>query len=251
MGGQDHAGALVIGGGSGIGAATADLYRLRGTPVTVWDVKGDCDIVCDIGEPDQITRAIGESVAQAGIPRWVTITAGIGHAGLLADTEPEAWDRVMHVNARGPWLCLRGLAAVISESGQPASFVATSSVSAHLVDRNMGLYCASKAALDMIVKVAAAEWGPLGLRVNAIGPGVTQTPMLGASNGRSRWLDAVAERTPAGRLGQATDIAQSILALHDMTWVNGQVLDCDGGLSLHSPIDSYGEVLRRRADRSP
>ena len=124
--------------------------------------------------------------------------------------------------------------------------VATSSVSAHLVDRAMGPYCASKAALSMLVKVAACEWAPLGIRVNAVGPGVTETPMLGRAPTDGGWLRAVAERTALGRLGRAADIAQAVLALHDLEWVTGQVLDCDGGLSLHSPIDAFGEATRTR-----
>ena len=134
------------------------------------------------------------------------------------------------------------------DEGVAGSFVAVSSVSARLVDRNMGLYCASKAALSMLVEVAAAEWGPMGLRVNAVAPGVTRTPMLGtsASVETSPWLAGVADRTALGRLGEADDIAQAIIALHSMEWVTGQVLECDGGLSLRSPIDSYGEMLRIR-----
>ena len=133
----------------------------------------------------------------------------------------------------------------------PGSFVAVSSISARLVDRNMGLYSASKAALSMLVKVAAAEWGDLALRVNAVAPGVTRTPMLGrgpsATVTGSPWLANVADRTALGRLGEASDIAEVILGVHAMAWLTGQVVECDGGLSLHSPIDSYGEMVRARA----
>jgi NAD(P)-dependent dehydrogenase (short-subunit alcohol dehydrogenase family) len=239
-------GALVIGGASGIGAAVVHLYRDRHIPVTVWDVQGPYDVQCDIAEPAEIDHALQETIERWGVPRWVTITSGIGHSGLLADTEPEEWDRVMRVNARGPWLCMRSVAAAMIEGGRPGSVVATSSVSAHLVDRNMGAYCASKAALNMLVKVAAAEWGAQSIRVNAIAPGVTKTPMLGRSPEGSPWLTGVAARTALERLGDATDIAQAILSLHEMEWITGQVVDCDGGLSLHSPINSYAEVLRAR-----
>ncbi len=184
-------------------------------------------------------------MALAGIPRWVTVTAGIGHAGLLVDAGPDEWDHVMGVNARGPWLCMRALASVMLGASQPGSMVATSSISAHVVDRSMGLYGASKAALSMIVQVAACEWGHAGIRVNAVAPGVTRTPMLGRAAEGSPWLDGVARRTALGRLGEAEDIARSILSLHEMEWVTGQVLDCDGGLSLHSPIDSFGAGRRR------
>jgi NAD(P)-dependent dehydrogenase (short-subunit alcohol dehydrogenase family) len=127
--------------------------------------------------------------------------------------------------------------------------VATSSISAHVVDRTMGIYCASKAALSMLVRVAAAEWGAAGIRVNAIAPGVTVTPMLGRATGGSPWLEGVAGRTALGRLGEAGDIAEAVVALHAMTWVTGQILDCDGGLALQSPIDSYGAARRAGAER--
>jgi len=250
---EPHPLALGVGGGSGIGAAVADALRARGTTTVTWDIAGSHDVTCNVTEPDEIDEAVGVTRMRWGVPTTVTVTAGVGHAGLLVDTAPEEFDRIMRVNARGPWLCMRAWVGAMREAGVPGSFVAVSSVSARLVDRTMGLYCASKAALSMLVEVAAAEWGPLGLRVNAVAPGVTRTPMLGNSRAASvegsPWLAGVADRTALGRLGEAGDIAQAIIALHSMEWVTGQVLECDGGLSLHSPIDSYGATVRAQADR--
>jgi NAD(P)-dependent dehydrogenase (short-subunit alcohol dehydrogenase family) len=243
--------ALVVGGGSGIGAALAEAYRARGTRTVTWDIAGSHDVTCDVTEPDAIDAAVRATRARWGVPTELTVTAGVGHAGLLADARPEEFDRVMQINARGPWLCMRAWIDALRTRGTPASLVAVSSVSARLVDRNMGLYCASKAALSMLVQVAAAEWGCLGLRVNAIAPGVTRTPMLGrgpsATTAGSPWLAGVAERTALGRLGEADDIADAIMGLHAMEWVTGQVLECDGGLSLKSPVDAWGEMQRARA----
>jgi NAD(P)-dependent dehydrogenase (short-subunit alcohol dehydrogenase family) len=232
--------ALVVGGASGIGAAVVDAQRALGHPVTVWDIAGDPDVECDIADPAAIDRAVRATVEAAGIPRWVTVTAGVGRGGMLLDEPADAFDTVMAVNARGSWLVLRALARSMIDAGVSGSMVATSSVSAHLVDRGMGVYCASKAALSMIVRVAAFEWAPHGIRVNAVGPGVTRTPMLGRAPVDSGWLAAVQGRTPLGRLGDSVDIAESVVALHGMSWVTGQIVDCDGGLSLHSPIDSFG-----------
>jgi NAD(P)-dependent dehydrogenase (short-subunit alcohol dehydrogenase family) len=237
---------VVVGGASGIGAAVTDRQRLAGHRVVVWDIAGQFDVRCDVADTDSIDGALAETIASEGLPSQVTITAGVGHSGMLADIGADDWDRVMAINTRGPWLVLRAFANAMMVADQSASLVATSSVSAHLVDRNMGVYCASKAALSMIVQVAAFEWAPHGIRVNAVGPGVTATPMLGGAPVTGSWLSGVAERTPLGRLGQADDIADAVLALHALGWVTGQVLDCDGGLSLHSPIDSYAEVLKRR-----
>src|SRR5439155_25512925 len=99
-------------------------------------------------------------------------------------------------------------------------------------------YCTSKAALSMTVRVAAAEWAPA-IRVNAVGPGVTATPMLGSAPVDSGWLKDVAHRTSLGRLGTADDIADAVVALHGLPWVTGQVLEADGGLALWSPINAW------------
>jgi len=240
--------ALVVGGGSGIGAALAERLRAQGTPTVTWDIAGDHDVTCDVTEPAAIDQAVRLTRARWGVPARVTVTAGVGHAGLLAEASVEDFDRIMRVNARGPWLCMRAWVGAMRDEGVAGSFVAVSSVSAQLVDRNMGVYCASKAALSMLVKVAAVEWGPLGLRVNAVAPGVTRTPMLGRGPSTtvagSPWLAGVADRTALGRLGEADDIAQAIVALHAMEWVTGQVVQADGGLSLHSPIDAFAGMPR-------
>jgi 3-oxoacyl-[acyl-carrier protein] reductase len=170
---------------------------------------------------------------------------------LLVDVTADEFDRVFAVNTRGPWLCLRSWARVLRSDRRTGSLLAVSSVSARLADRTMGFYCASKAALSMLVRVAADEWGPDGLRVNAVAPGVTRTPMLGTgpevSVEGSPWLAAVAGRTTLGRLGEPEDIAQVILGVHDMAWVTGQIVECDGGLSLRIPSDPFGEALGARA----
>jgi NAD(P)-dependent dehydrogenase (short-subunit alcohol dehydrogenase family) len=248
---DDEGLALVIGGGSGIGAALVEAYRARGTRVASWDIAGARDVTCDVSDSDAVDRALDETRARWGIPAWVTVTAGIGSGGLLVDVTPDEFDRVLAVNTRGPWLCLRGWARVLRAERRTGSLVAVSSVSARLADRTMGVYCASKAALSMLVRVAADEWGPDGLRVNAVAPGVTRTPMLGTgpdvSVEGSPWLAAVAARTALGRLGEPDDVAQVVLAVHGMEWVTGQIVECDGGLSLRSPIDPYGEGQRARA----
>jgi len=232
--------ALVIGGGSGIGQALVSRLRADGVDVISWDVAGDVDISCDITHEGQVDEAMAATLARGPVPDQVTVTAGIGHAGLLLDLPADEWDRVSGVNTKGVWLSMRAAARTMIEAGIGGSIVAVTSVSAHLVDRNMGLYCASKAAADMLVKVAAHEWGPMGIRVNAVGPGVTRTPMLGRAEPGSAWLGPVEERTALGRLGEADDIAEAIVAVHGMRWVTGQALDVDGGLSLQSPIDSFG-----------
>jgi NAD(P)-dependent dehydrogenase (short-subunit alcohol dehydrogenase family) len=234
---QARAPAVVIGGASGIGGAVVARLRAAETPTLVWDRRGTADIICDISDPGQVDAAVAATLDRVGVPGQVTITAGVGHSGPLATAHPDEWDRVMGVNAKGVWLAMRGLGQAMVGAGQ-GSIVAVSSVSAQVADRAMGLYCASKAALEMLVKVAAVEWSPV--RVNAVAPGVTDTPMLGPVPRTGPWLSAVAGRTALGRLGRADDVAEAILAVHSLAWVTGQVVVCDGGLALHSPIDPPG-----------
>jgi NAD(P)-dependent dehydrogenase (short-subunit alcohol dehydrogenase family) len=230
--------AVVVGGASGIGAAVAARQRASGAEVVVWDATDAADILCDISVAEQVDAATEVTLAELGVPTLVTVTAGIGHAGMLLDAAPEEWDRVVGVNAKGVWLAMRALARPMIAAGG-GSLVATSSVSSHLVDRSMGLYCASKAALEMVIKVAACEWGPA-LRVNGVAPGVTDTPMLGPVRRDGSWLTKVAGRTALARLGTADDIAEAIVAIHHTSWITGQIVVCDGGLELRSPINPLG-----------
>jgi len=230
--------AVVVGGGSGIGAAVVALHRTRGDDVVVWDIGADAEIRCDVADPDQVDAAAAATLQRVGTPEVVTVTAGVGHGGALLDTAAEDWDRIVGTNAKGAWLVMRALARPML-AGAGGSIVATSSVSAGLADRTMGLYCASKAALDAVIGVAALEWAPT-VRVNGVAPGVTDTPMLGPVPRDRGWLAGVVDRTALGRLGTPGDIARAILAVHGMDWVTGQILVCDGGLSRRSPIDPPG-----------
>ena len=137
------------------------------------------------------------------------------------------------------------------DAGVGGSIVAVSSISGTVADRDMGAYCVSKAGVNMLVKVAAVEWGGYGIRVNAVGPGVTRTPMLVKPEQLPGWVDGLIERTALGRLGEAADVAGAIVGVLELPWVTGQIVHADGGLALHSPIDAYGQTAagdrRKRA----
>ncbi len=233
---------VVVGGSSGIGAAVVERQRAAGLDVVVWDLDPAGGIRCDISDAGSVDDAVIATLERAGVPERVTVTAGIGHGGMLLDLPAEEFDRVLGTNTKGVWLAMRALARPMLGAGG-GSIVVTSSVSARLADRTMGLYCASKAALDMLVRVAALEWAPA-LRVNAVAPGVTDTRMLGPAPRDSGWLGGVAGRSAQRRLGTPDDIAEAIDALHGMAWVTGEILTADGGLSLHSPIDPLGRPDR-------
>jgi len=235
--------AVVTGGASGIGLAVAELLRGAGHDVVVWDVT-DGDVNCDISDPEAVSAAMAQTVAQHGVPLRLVACAGVGASGMLLSQGFEDWQRVIAVNLTGTWLTLRAGAQAMVDAGVAGSMVAVSSISGTVADRDMGAYCVSKAGIDMLVRVAAVEWGRHGIRVNAVGPGVTRTPMLSAAEKLPGWVDALAERTALGRLGEATDVASVIVGVLELDWVTGQVVHADGGLALHSPIDAYGQVQR-------
>src|SRR6202030_4830357 len=103
--------------------------------------------------------------------------------------------RVLAVNLTGTWLTIRAAAQAMIDAEIGGSIVAVSSISGTVADRDMGGYCVSKAGIDMLVRVAAAEWGAHGIRVNAVGPGVTRTPMLAQAEQLPGWLDGLSQRT--------------------------------------------------------
>ena len=235
--------ALVTGGASGIGREVAGMLRSAGHDVVVWDLA-DGDIACDVSDPEAVSAAMERTVREHGAPTRIVTCAGIGASGLLLKQQPAQWERVLAVNLTGTWLTIRAGAQAMIDAGVGGSIVAVSSISGTLADRDMGAYCVSKAGVDMLVKIAAAEWGSYGIRVNAVGPGVTRTPMLTDAARLPGWVDGLSERTPLGRLGEADDVAGAIVGVLELPWVTGQIVHADGGLALHSPIDAYGQTQR-------
>ncbi len=235
--------AVVTGGGSGIGDAVAKRLRQAGHDVLSWDIDNG-DIACDVSDPASVAAASEQTLATMGVPDRLVACAGVGASGLLVEQDPADWRRLIDVNLTGTWLTMRAVARAMIEHGSGGSMVAVSSISGTVADRDMGAYCVSKAGIDMLVRVAAGEWGPHGIRVNAVGPGVTRTPMLGDAERLPGLVENLRERTPLGRLGEADDVAQAIVAVLEMSWVTGQTVFADGGLALHSPVDTYGQIQR-------
>ena len=235
--------ALVTGGASGIGREVAGRLRDAGHDVVVWDLSGG-DIGCDVSDPDAVSAAIGQTLREHGVPTRIVTCAGVGASGMLLQQSLEEWERVLAVNLTGTWLTIRAGAQAMIDAGVGGSIVAVSSISGTVADRDMGAYCVSKAGVDMLVKVAAVEWGGHGIRVNAVGPGVTRTPMLANPEALPGWVEGMSERTALGGLGEASDVAGAIVGVLELPWVTGQIVHADGGLALHSPIDAYGQLQR-------
>lgn len=241
--------ALVTGGSSGIGEATVALLSKAGARVAVLDVQasdghGDLAIECDVGDEPQVVSAVERVVAELGPPDAAVLAAGIGGFSPILEMTSEEWDRVHRVNLRGVFLCLRESGRAMVAARRRGCIVAVGSVSGLLSDRYLVHYATTKAAVHQLVRVAAAELGPQGIRVNAIAPGCTDTPMFAVVDAMPGYRELVAERAALGRVGSAEEVAEAILALLRLEWVTGHVLTADGGVTLRSPLDP-AEILER------
>jgi NAD(P)-dependent dehydrogenase (short-subunit alcohol dehydrogenase family) len=223
--------AVVTGGVSGIGAAVATSLRAAGCEVVVLDRAPAADLVVDISSEEEVMSAI----SALGVLDVAVLCAGVGGMSAIVDMPTAEWDRVIGINLRGTFLCLRECARVMRDGG---AIVAVSSISGTLTDRMTAHYNVSKAGVDMLVRVAARELGPRGIRVNAVAPGTTDTPLFAPTP--SSYQARVSAAAALGRLGTAPDIAAAVLAVLELDWVTGHVLVADGGLSLASPIDILG-----------
>jgi len=242
------AGAIVTGGASGIGAATVEVLKSCGARVASLDLAdtgaADVSIRSDVSDEAQIVAGVGRAAQALDRIDVAVINAGIGGMSPILDLAADEWDRVMSVNLRGAFLTLRECARAMIDHG--GAIVAVTSVSGFLTDRLMAHYSVSKAGLAALVRVAARELGPHGIRVNAVAPGTTDTPMFAASDRLPGYRERVARRAALGRLGSGADVGQAIVALCRLDWVTGQVLAVDGGVSLASPIDPADSLEGRR-----
>jgi NAD(P)-dependent dehydrogenase (short-subunit alcohol dehydrogenase family) len=246
----DGAVALVTGGASGIGAATVVQLREAGARVAVLDVQaqegdGDLAIKCDVGDEREVVAGVQRVVDELGTPAAGVLAAGIGGMSPILNMSAEEWDRVQRVNLRGVFLCLREAARAIVAAEQPGAIVAVGSVSGIVSDRGIVHYSTTKAAVHQLARVAAAEMGEHGIRVNAIAPGCTDTPMFAVTDQLPGYRDMVSKRAALGRVGTSEEVAAAIVALLGLDWVTGHVLVADGGITLRSPLDP-GEMLQGR-----
>jgi NAD(P)-dependent dehydrogenase (short-subunit alcohol dehydrogenase family) len=244
--------ALVTGGSRGIGQAIVRRLGAAGSRVAVLDLEardgdGDVALVCDVADEKAVVEGVAAAVDGLGGLDLAFLNAGVGGLAPLLAMTAEEWDRNHDVNLRGTFLCLRECARAMVASGSGGSIVLTGSVSGFLADRSMAHYNSSKAGVVQLARIAAAELGPRGIRVNVIAPGTTDTPLFARTDAVPGYREAVTARTPLGTVGSADDVADAAVALAQLRWVTGQVLVADGGVSLRSPID-IAEFLVPAAD---
>jgi NAD(P)-dependent dehydrogenase (short-subunit alcohol dehydrogenase family) len=240
--------AIVTGAGSGIGQATAALFREHGATVVGADLKG-ADVDCDAGDEAQVAALIAETVAGHGGLDIFFANAGIG-GGLdsILEQPEQDWAEVLRVNLIGPAMAIKHAAPHMKNRGQ-GSIICTASVAGLRSGAGGPAYSASKAGVISLVKTAAQQLTGSNVRVNAICPGLIETGMTEFVYERARAKgveDRLGQLNPLKRGGAPIEIANAalFLASDEASYVNGHALVVDGGLSSSHPFSnqSYGRT---------
>jgi NAD(P)-dependent dehydrogenase (short-subunit alcohol dehydrogenase family) len=240
--------ALVTGGGSGLGRASAIALARAGATVTVADVNedggketaalvyeeagGDAEFVrADVTRPDDVAAMVDQAVA-----RWGHLDCALNNAGMTgasaptADYELDDWNRALALNLTGVFLCLKyELPAMLERGG---SIVNMASGAGLVGFPGLPAYVASKHGVVGLTKAAALEYASQGVRINAICPGSTRTPMLEGFMGGDEQVERMMTRAvPLGRLGRPEEIAEAVVWLcsEAASFVVGHALAVDGG----------------------
>lgn len=244
--------ALVTGGGSGIGLGCARALLRDGCHVTIMgrtearlqdavtSLRAEAPpetqvaaIAGDVTSEDAVAAAVARAAEPTGRLDVAVASAGAGAGGPLFATTAEMWRYTVDVNLTGTFLTIKHAGQRIAAAGGGA-IVAISSIAGPLTHRFMAPYCASKAGVEMLVRVAADELGPLGVRCNAVRPGLVPTELADPLVQDRVIVDDYLDQMPLGRLGRVEDVAAAVrwLAGPESDWVTGQCVAVDGGHTL-------------------
>lgn len=239
---------FITGASTGIGQATAMLFAKSGAKVVLADINsngakltlnkikkagGICEFIkCDVSKESQVKSAISKTIHIFGSLDFAFNNAGIeGQQNLTADCSSNNWDRVIQTNLTGVWYCMKYQIPQMLKHGEGA-IVNCSSVAGVVGFAGISAYTASKHAVLGLTKSAALEYAKSNIRINAVCPGVIQTPMIDRfSHGDPKTLQGMVSAEPIGRLGQPNEIANSVawLCSNDSSFVTGHPLLVDGG----------------------
>ncbi len=232
--------AIVTGAASGIGKATVELFRAEGATVVGADVADGADVVCDAGDELAVRGLIDRVAAEHGGLDIIFANAGIsGGFASIAEQSAEDWAEILRINLIGPFLAIKhGAPHLKLRDG--GSIICTASVAGLRSGAGGAAYSASKAGVINLVQSAAQQLSGSGIRVNAICPGLIETgmtqPIYDMARERGK-ADRLGELNPLQRGGEPQEIAHAalFLASDEASYVNGQALIVDGGLSSSHP----------------
>jgi NAD(P)-dependent dehydrogenase (short-subunit alcohol dehydrogenase family) len=231
-----EASALVTGGASGLGAATAARLAAEGFAVTRLDrVAGDGVFAGDVTQPDDLTAAISAATATAPLRVCVTC-AGVGTVGRVIGHDDDAFRRTIEVNLIGTFSTLRAAATAMAGNepdaeGQRGVIVLTASIAAFEGQIGQIAYSASKGGVAGMVLPAARDLARSGIRVAGIAPGLFDTPLLAGLPEPARLALGASVPNPP-RLGRPAEFADLVWAIVRNPMVNGETIRIDGGLRM-------------------
>jgi NAD(P)-dependent dehydrogenase (short-subunit alcohol dehydrogenase family) len=235
--------AIITGAASGIGLAVVERFFAEGAHVIAADIDpgvkaveerlpGTLSMTCDVAVPEQLEELANATMRRYGQANVLCANAGIADPHKpLADVTLEEWDRVIGVNLRGCYLSLRSFIPLMVRSGG-GSIIVTSSGAGRRPGRNNAPYAVAKAGAAMLAKAAALDYAAHGIRVNALLPGATDTPLM-RKNAPER-IAALEAGIPLGRMARADEMAAMalFLASDEASYVTGQGIEVDGGFSV-------------------
>lgn len=224
--------AIITGAARGQGAAEAERFRAEGAVVIACDVLEHDGPILDVTSEEQWAAIVADTVATHGRVDVLVNNAGIHAAAPVHEMTAAEFRRVVDVNTIGPFL---GIRAVVPHMPSGSSIINVSSLNGMAAQARTAAYTTSKFGLRGLTKAAALDLGPLGIRVNAILPGVIRTPMV--SYVVDTREDELASNLPLGRIGEPMDVASAavFLASDDSAWVSGIDLTVDGGQMAGTP----------------
>lgn len=219
--------AIVTGAGGGIGAVIARRLSDDGFDVVKLDISGSDYTHCDVTDENAI-RSLVDEIGPVDV---LVNNAGIWRFTPLAETSSQDFLDVIHVNVLGPFQMARAVVPSMRDRNR-GSIINIVSIAATNASPSVGSYTPSKAALLALTRQMALEWGPYGIRCNAVGPGLVPTAGAGLY-GDPVVRQARANAVPLGRLGEPDDIASAVafFASDESAYVTGQALFVDGGLT--------------------
>ena len=231
--------ALVVGAGSGIGAAVAAGLAAFGATVVCADANVDAAsaTAASIGTTATPSRmdlldgaSIDDAVAAIGAPDVLVTTPAVNVRKHIVDYTDAELDRVVDLNIKGTFRLCRTFGAAMAEAGR-GSMIGFASIRAQTTEPGQGAYAATKAATVMLFKTLAAELGPHGVRANTIAPGVVDTPLTAPIKARPDWYGAYAEKSILRRWAQPSEMVGAVvyLASDASTYVTGTTIFVDGG----------------------
>jgi NAD(P)-dependent dehydrogenase (short-subunit alcohol dehydrogenase family) len=238
------AAALVVGGASGIGAACAEALAAAGRPTVVADLKPGPDdataIAVDVRDRDAVEAAVAEAVSRHGSLGAVVYAAGTARVTPILEIEAREWDLVIGVNLSGAFNFLQATAPHIVPGG---SFTAISSIDSAAPVPGLAHYCSTKAGVEALMRSAALELGPDGVRCNAVLPGLVRTPLMEAALAGEGVEDAFIAQTPLRGIATGADVADVVafLASAGARWITGAAIPVDGGMAL----TEHPDLLRK------